>query len=152
MAATQTVVELRVRPQIRDGLFDAEFEKVAGPDWVLNAGNDLNFENCGRVIMKMTLVNDDPAHSWAWVDRAPIIWAIAYSDETDEGLLGFIDPNDPHDQFDEPKIDGAELSFQYRNKDRFKRSRYALFLNDGPDPNRIYVIDPIISNGGNHDH
>jgi hypothetical protein len=76
------------------------------------------------------------------------MWAIAYSDERDNGLLGFIDPTDPHDQFDEPKIDGATLSFQYRNKDRFKESRYALFLNDGPDPNQIYVIDPIISNGG----
>lgn len=148
MAAT--VIELKVRPQVEGGLFDAKLELVSGPDWVLRANNDLDFQNCGRVAVTLTLVNDDPNHAWRWVDRAPIMWAIAYSDETDEGLLGFIDPNDPHDQFDNPRIDGPRLSFEYLNKDRFKESRYALFLNDGPDPNRIYVIDPIISNGGTH--
>jgi hypothetical protein len=145
-----TTIELKVKPRIVDGVFEAVFEQFAGPDWVLGPNNNLNFTDCGRVTMKMTLVNDDPAHQWAWVDRAPIMWAIAYSDETDEGLLGFIDPIDPHDQFDNPLIDGPHLSFEYLNKDRFKESRYALFLNDGPDPNQIYVIDPIINNGGTH--
>ena len=145
------VIEVTIKPGYVGGRFKVAFE---GPTGIVNPKTGyLNFKEMpGPVDITFRLKNPDlePPLWWSFLSRPPFN-VFAFADDKDDEIAVI---GKSHHQIHIRKVTrgGQNVEITYQNfSDRRTppdESRYNVYLTRGSEPNIIYVVDPIIRNGG----